>query len=135
VLYELYFLPPQFYFVSKLVPVVWEKTEMVHPSNFPSKTNVQPRHPTGVDVHARHLSPWHTSALTWLPFFYYYFNDFLYIYKSGVAATPFWPRGGSRYHFLYLFKLHKAHHEIYKTTGVYMRKKNLCLSNKHLVIF
>jgi len=64
VLYELYFLPPQFCFVTKLVPVVWEKTKMVPPSNFPFKTNVQPRHPTGVGVHAQHLSPWHTSALT-----------------------------------------------------------------------
>jgi hypothetical protein len=42
---------------------------MVPPSNFPSKTNVQPRDPTGVSVHVRHLSLWHTSALTWLPFF------------------------------------------------------------------
>jgi len=57
VLYDLYFLPPQFHFLSNLVPVVYEKTEMVHPSNFPSKTNVQPRHPTGVGVHGRHLSP------------------------------------------------------------------------------
>jgi len=51
-LYELYFLLPQFCFVPKLVPVVWEKTEMVPPSNFPSKTNVQPRHPTSVGVYA-----------------------------------------------------------------------------------
>jgi hypothetical protein len=41
---------------------------MIPPSNFPSKTNVQPRHHTGVGVHARHLSPWHILALTWLPF-------------------------------------------------------------------
>jgi hypothetical protein len=57
VLYDLYFLPPQFHFLSNLVPVVYEKTEMVPPSNFPSKTNVQPRHPIGVGVYARHLSP------------------------------------------------------------------------------
>jgi len=44
VLYDLYFLPPQFHFLSNLVPVVYEKTEMVPPSNFPSKTNVHPRH-------------------------------------------------------------------------------------------
>jgi hypothetical protein len=56
-LYNLYFLPPQFYFLPNLVPVVYEKTKMVPPSNFPSKTNVQSRHPTGVGVHARHLSP------------------------------------------------------------------------------
>jgi hypothetical protein len=73
--YELYFLPSQFCFVPKLVPMVWKKTEMVPLS----KTNVQPRHPTGVGVYARHLSPWHTLALTRLPFFIYYFNDFLYI--------------------------------------------------------
>jgi len=52
---------------------------------------------------------------------------YIYIYKSGVAEPP------SRYHFWYLFKTQGAHHEIYKTTGVYMGKK-LCLSNKHLVI-
>jgi hypothetical protein len=57
VLCDLYFLPPQFYFLSNLVPVVYEKMEMVPPSNFSSKTNVQSRHPTGVGVHARHLSP------------------------------------------------------------------------------
>lgn len=50
-LYDLYFLPPQFHFLSNLVPVVYEKTEMVPPSNFSSKTNVQPRHSTGVSVH------------------------------------------------------------------------------------
>jgi hypothetical protein len=44
VLYDLYFLPPQFHFLSNLVPVVYEKTEMVPPSDFPSKTNVHPRH-------------------------------------------------------------------------------------------
>jgi hypothetical protein len=57
VLYDLYFLPSWFYFLSNLVHVVYEKTKMVHVSNFLSKTNVQPRHPTGVGVHARHLSP------------------------------------------------------------------------------
>jgi cbb3-type cytochrome oxidase subunit 3 len=34
--------------------VVYEKTEMVPPSDFPSKTNVQPRHLTG--------RCWHTCA-------------------------------------------------------------------------
>jgi len=94
------FCPHQFYFLLNLVPVVYEKTEMVHLSNFPFKTNVQPRHLTGVGVHARHLSPWHTSALTWLPFFFYYFNDFFYIYiyiyikkkNLGWLPPPFWPR-------------------------------------------
>jgi len=52
VLYDLYFLPPQFHFLSNLVPVVYEKTEMVPPSDFPSKTNVHPRHWTCVGVHA-----------------------------------------------------------------------------------
>jgi hypothetical protein len=70
VLYDLYFLSPQFHFLSNLVPVIYEKTEMVPPSDFPSKTNVQPHHPTGVGVHAQHLSPWYTSALTWLSFFF-----------------------------------------------------------------
>jgi hypothetical protein len=43
-LYDLYFLPHQFHFLSNLVPVVYEKTEMVPPSDFSSKTNVHPRH-------------------------------------------------------------------------------------------
>jgi hypothetical protein len=42
------FLSHQFYFLSNFVHVLYEKTEMVPPS----KTNVQPRHPTGVGVHA-----------------------------------------------------------------------------------
>jgi hypothetical protein len=33
-----YFLPHQFHFLSNLVSVVYEKTEMVPPSDFPSKT-------------------------------------------------------------------------------------------------
>jgi hypothetical protein len=37
--------------------------------------------------------------------------------------------------FLILIQTTGAHHEIYKTTGVYIGKKKLCLSNKHLVIF
>jgi hypothetical protein len=99
VLYDIYFLPHQLHFLPNLVPVVYEKTEMVPPSNFPSKTNVQPHHPIGIDVYAQHLSPWHTSTLTWLPytffnFNYYYLNDFFYTYmyqkkkKSGVAQPP-----------------------------------------------
>jgi len=48
---------------------------------------------------------------------------------KGVAEPP------SRYHFWYLFKPQGAHHEIYKTTWVYIGKKKLYLSNKHLVIF
>jgi hypothetical protein len=43
-LYDLYFLPHQFQFLSNSVPVIYEKTEMVPPSDFPSKTNVHPRH-------------------------------------------------------------------------------------------
>jgi hypothetical protein len=63
---KLYFLPHKFSFLSKVVPVVWEKIEMVPPSNFSSKTNVQPCHPTGVGVHVRpclraHLSVRETS--------------------------------------------------------------------------
>jgi len=57
VLYNLYFLSPQFYFWSNLVPMVYEKMKMVPPSNFPSKTMIQPCHPTGFGIHARHLSP------------------------------------------------------------------------------
>jgi hypothetical protein len=37
VLYDLYFLSSQFYFLSNLIPMVHEKTEMVPPSNFPSR--------------------------------------------------------------------------------------------------
>jgi hypothetical protein len=44
VFYDLYFLLPQFHFLSNLVPVVYEKTEMVPLSDFPSKTNVHPQH-------------------------------------------------------------------------------------------
>jgi hypothetical protein len=62
VLYDLYFLSPQFHFLSNLVLVVYEKTEMIHPSDFPSKTNVHPCHWTGVGVHAQHVSV-HTSAI------------------------------------------------------------------------
>jgi hypothetical protein len=41
-----------------------------------------------------------------------------------------------RYHLWYLFKPQGAHLEMYKTTGVYIgKKKKMCLSNKHLVIF
>jgi hypothetical protein len=43
-LYDLYFLLIQFHFLSNLVPVVYEKTEIVSPSDFPSETNVHPRH-------------------------------------------------------------------------------------------
>jgi hypothetical protein len=55
VLYDLYFLPHQFYFLPNLVHVVYEKMEMVPPSNFSSKTNVQPRHPTGWRTCATHV--------------------------------------------------------------------------------
>jgi hypothetical protein len=34
VLYDLYFLPSQFHFLSNLVPVVYEKMEIVPPSDF-----------------------------------------------------------------------------------------------------
>jgi hypothetical protein len=44
VLYYLYFLFPQFHFLSNLVHVVYEKTEIVPPSDLQSKTNVHPRH-------------------------------------------------------------------------------------------
>jgi hypothetical protein len=44
VLYDLYFLPHQFHFLSNLVPVVYEKTKMVSSSDFSFKTNVHPRH-------------------------------------------------------------------------------------------
>jgi hypothetical protein len=62
-----------------------------------------------------------------------FFNDFLYILKkkkkSGVAATPILAKGvvepPSRYHFWYLFKQQGAHHEIYKTTWIYIGKKKL----------
>jgi hypothetical protein len=40
VLYNFYFLPSRFYFLLNLVPMVYENMEMVHSSNFSSKTNV-----------------------------------------------------------------------------------------------
>jgi hypothetical protein len=99
VLYDLYFLPPQFYFISNLVYMVYEKTKMVPPSNFPSKINVQPRHPIGVGVHAWHMSPWHTSAQTWLQLFIIIILMISYIYiyiffkkNLGWLSPPFWPR-------------------------------------------
>jgi hypothetical protein len=99
VLYNLYFLPLQFYFLPNLVPVVYEKTEMIPPSNFPSKTNVQPRHHTGVGVHARHLSPWHISALTWLPFIIIIIIlmiSYIYIIKKKIwgGCHPHFGQGG-----------------------------------------
>jgi hypothetical protein len=100
VLYDLYFLLSQFYILPNLVPVVYEKTEMVPPSNFSSKTNVQPRHPTGVGVHARHLSPWHTSTLMWLPiFFLILMISYIYIKKKQKKKqkTKIW--GGCHTHF------------------------------------
>jgi hypothetical protein len=99
VLYDLYFLPPQFYFLPNLIHVVYEKTKIV-PS---SKTNVQPCHPTGVGVHARHLSPWYTLVLTWLSFFFMIILMISYIYiKSGVAeTTPIWLGGGPNFFFFF----------------------------------
>jgi hypothetical protein len=44
VLYDIYFLSHQFHFLSNLLLVEYEKAEMVPPSDFPSKTNVHPRH-------------------------------------------------------------------------------------------
>jgi hypothetical protein len=88
VFYDLYFLPPQFYFLSNLVHVVYEKTEMVPPSNFLSKTNVQPRNPTSVGVHARHLSPWHTSVLIYFTGWQHCFWWFLFfIFKNYLISN------------------------------------------------
>jgi hypothetical protein len=72
---------------------------------------------------------WHTSVLTWLPFFIIIILMISFIYiNSGVADTPILAKRvaepPSRYHFWYLFKLQGAHYEIYKTTGVYIGKKN-----------
>jgi len=53
----------------------------------------------------------------------------------GWLPPPFWLRGWLKVSFLILIQTTGAHHEIYKTTRVYIEKKNLCLSNKHLVIF
>jgi hypothetical protein len=44
--------------------VLWKKTEIVHPSIFPSKTNVWPCHSTRIDVPMRHLSPCHLNVQT-----------------------------------------------------------------------
>jgi hypothetical protein len=103
---------------------------MVPPSNFSSKTNVQPRHPTGVGVHARHLSSWHTSALTWLPFFFYYFNDFLYIYIYINLGWLSHPQGTISD----TYSKHREHIMKFIKPQGYIWEKKLCLSNKHLVI-
>jgi hypothetical protein len=71
---------------------------------------------------------------------YHFFKWFLiYIYIWG-GCHPHFCQGGDWVtlnvpFFWYLFKLDGAHHKIYKTTGVYIEKKKLYLSNKHLVIF
>jgi len=70
-------LPPEFFFLSYEVLVLWEKMEMVHQFIFSSKTNVPPCHPTFVDLPVRHLSP-AMSALTWL------LHIYIYIYIRGV---------------------------------------------------
>jgi hypothetical protein len=117
VLYNLYFLPPQFHFLSNLIPVVYEKTGMVPPSNFSSKTNVHPRHHTGVGVHARHLSPWYTSALTWLLFFFIIILmiSFIYIKFRGGRNHPHlaWP---PQQFFFFFFK------KIFKIIYIYGTK-------------
>jgi hypothetical protein len=43
----LFFFSPVLSFVSHMVPVLCENTEMVPPSIFSSKTNVWPDHPQG----------------------------------------------------------------------------------------
>jgi len=111
---------------------------MVPPSNFPSKTNVQPRHPTCAGVHARHMSPWHTLALTWLPFFIFYFNDFLYIIiiliiyiyiyiYLGWLPLPFWPMGWPSYPqgtISYTYSNHRGHiMKFIKPQGYKWKKK------------
>jgi hypothetical protein len=53
-----------------------------------------------------------------------------------VSVTPIWAKGVAQGTISDTYSNHMgAHHEIYKTTGVYIGKKKLCLSNKHLVIF
>jgi len=80
-----------FLFLSNLIHVVWEKTEMIPLSNFPSKTNVQPCHPTNVDVHVWHMSPWYTSALTWLSFIIIIII-ILMIYFIYICKILGWPK-------------------------------------------
>jgi hypothetical protein len=59
---------------------------MVLPSNFSSKTNVQPRHATGVGVHARHVPVAHLSADMATIFIIILMISYIYIY-IWVAAT------------------------------------------------
>jgi len=60
-----YFLPTVLhFFFSQMVLVLLEKTEIVPPSNFLSKTNGLPCHPTCVDVILQHLSPCHLILQT-----------------------------------------------------------------------
>jgi hypothetical protein len=61
--------------------------------------------------------------------------SFIYIYIlkkiSGVAVTPIWAKGVAQGTISDTYSNHRgAHHEIYKTTWVYIGKKKLCLSNK-----
>jgi hypothetical protein len=76
--------------------VLWEKTEMVHPS----KTNGLPRNPTRVGVILRHMSPSTTLTLT---------CSLIYVcelcnFKPHVVLliSYFAPCGFIKYHKLYL---------------------------------
>jgi hypothetical protein len=107
--------------------------------HFSFKNYVQPCHLTGVDVHAWHMSQWHTSALTWLPFLFY-FNDFIYIYIKIWGDCPqFWPKGWLSYLqgiISNTYSNHRGHiMKFIKPQWYILEKKNMCLSNKHLVIF
>jgi hypothetical protein len=126
VFYELYFLSPQFCFVPKLVHVVWEKTKMVLPSNFSSKTNVQPRHATGVGVHARHVPVAHLSADMATIFIIILMISYIYIYLGGCHPQCTISDTYSNYRG-WIMKFIKPQGNIWE--------KKLCLSNKHLVIF
>jgi hypothetical protein len=64
-----------------------------------------------------------------------------YIYikkkKSGEAATPILAKGVAQGTIFDTYSNHRGHiMKFIKPHGVYIRKKkNLCLSNKHLIIF
>jgi len=75
VIWKFYFLLPMLSFVSYMVLMLCEKTEIVSSSIFSSKTNIWPCHRKVVGVIMRHLPPRcnisTTSALTWPPIYIY----------------------------------------------------------------
>jgi len=80
---KLYFLSPHFYLLSNVVPVLWEKMQMVPLSIFPSKINR--------NLCQRHVA--HSKCDTWPQYIY------IRLLKKnkncrGGSSTPFGPHGG-----------------------------------------